>query len=428
MPRGRPRRELVLKVHNATGVYYVRSPETHREKYFTKDRDESQSLLEQWLLDRARQAERNRAAQDAQIIPPPRGQGQELVLTTVADVFNLYLDWLYRRSKFRSYKDTRRVAKHFGKSVPLQTRLDNLSKKDFRGYRDALWEEVEQKNRRRSFANRPIRILRAAFRKAYRESDHMVNGEAVCAMLSVLETRRERDATGATAITPTEFRALAGADDAQWKAIMYLAINCALGNTDIARLEHGHIDLDAGMMNFARPKTEDAADRPRYTPLWPETVGALKAHVATTRSQKLVFTTVRGNPWVRYTAKVSNDELAKKFSKLVKTVKIPRPGLSFYSIRHAAAEWAADTPGVDTLGVKFLLGHATAEMWGKYVTRTPDRLQKAVEGIRRQLFSCPAPNGQESSADSPKVAPSSPGPSPSNPGPRSIGNPAATQE
>jgi hypothetical protein len=98
-------------------------------------------------------------------------------------VCNLHLDWPDRRNKLRSYRDTRLVSEDFARHVPLQTKLDTLSKKDFRAYRDVLWERVDKKNRRRSSANRPIRILRAAFRKAYRESDHMVNGEAVYAYL-----------------------------------------------------------------------------------------------------------------------------------------------------------------------------------------------------------------------------------------------------
>ena len=387
MPRGRPRQGLSLRIHKASGVWYAVNPDTRREHYFTRDRDQSQALFEQWLLDRARQAERESIApQEPEWPVAAPGEG-DLIITTVADAFNLYLEWLHQRKKFRSYHIARGISREFGEYIPLQTRLDSLTKKDFRTYRDALWKKVAKENLKRSHANRRFRIVRAAFRRAYRESDEMINGEKVCAMLSVFEVRQEKDAEGARPITPEEFRAIAEADDEQWKAIMYLAMNCALGNTDIARLERRHVNLGDAMLVFSRPKAEETADRPRRTPLWPETVNTLKTHLTSSRSQRLLFSTVRGNAWVRCTDRGINDELAKKFRKIARQLEITRPGLSFYSIRHAAAEWAADIPGVGEIGVKFLLGHATPEMWGRYVTKTPARLQKAVQASHHQVFS-----------------------------------------
>lgn len=397
MPRGRPRKGLELRLHKGSGVWYVTDPDTRREGYFTKDREESQQRLQQWLLERARDQEREQARQASQGTRPPSVTPADLIVNTARDAFNLYLDWLDQRGKVHSYKTTKDVAAEFGSHVPLQARLDTLSKKDFRAYRDALWQKVEREKLKRSYGNRRIRIVRAAFRRAYRESDYMEKGEAILAMLSILETRAEKDAGGAQPISPDEFHAIAGADDAQWKAIVYLAMNCALGNTDIANLERSDLDLEKGMLHLDRSKTEERTQRPRHTPLWPETLEVLRAHLAKNRSRRLVFTTVRGVSWVRYSNTEKNDELSKKFRKITKSLKLRRRGLSFYSLRHTAAEWAADTPGVGKTGVKLLLGHAEQEMWGKYVTKTPKRLQTAVDAVRRRLFN--GQDDQESSDD-----------------------------
>lgn len=417
MPRGRPRKELSLRLHKATGVWYVTDPDRHRERYFTKNRDESQVLFEQWLLERARQREHQEARQNAQTPPSRTSRSRALIINTVADVFNVYLDWLRQHGKDLSFQDTRRLAKEFGRHIPLKANLDTLAKKDFRAYRDDLWELVSKKGFKRSYANRRIRIIRAAFRRAYKECDEMLNGEAIQAMLSVLETRQERDTVGAAAIEASEFHAIAEGDDLQWKTIMYLAMNCALGNTDIASIERKHIDLEQGRISFARVKTAESADRQRHTPLWPESLALLREHMALSRSQRLLFATVRGDAWLRVDTHSSNDELSKKFRKICIRLGIQRKGLSFYSIRHAAAEWAADTPGVDSMGVKFLLGHATPEMWGKYVTKTPERLRLAVEGIHQKLFN--HPGSQESSVSEKKPSAAKPGSDPpafGNPG------------
>ncbi len=108
MPRGRPRKELSLRLHKAAGVWYVTDPDRHRERYFTKNRDESQVLFEQWLLERARQREHQEARQNAQTPTSRTSRSRALIINTVADVFNVYLDWLRQHGKDLSFQDIRR--------------------------------------------------------------------------------------------------------------------------------------------------------------------------------------------------------------------------------------------------------------------------------------------------------------------------------
>jgi integrase len=57
------------------------------------------------------------------------------------------------------------------------------------------------------------------------------------------------------------------------RAMFLLGVNCGLGNHDCALLPTSALDLDAGWLNFPRPKT----GIPRRGPLWPETVAALQS-------------------------------------------------------------------------------------------------------------------------------------------------------
>ena len=69
-----------------------------------------------------------------------------------------------------------------------------------------------------------------------------------------------------------QIRKLLEAADATTKAMLLLGVNCGFGPTDCATLPVDAVDLDAGFISYARPKTGIA----RRCPLWPETVQALK--------------------------------------------------------------------------------------------------------------------------------------------------------
>ena len=56
------------------------------------------------------------------------------------------------------------------------------------------------------------------------------------------------------------------------KTMLLLAINCALGNADVARLPLSALDLDKGWLTYPRPKTGIM----RRCPLWPETIRAVR--------------------------------------------------------------------------------------------------------------------------------------------------------
>lgn len=158
--------------------------------------------------------------------------------------------------------------------------------------------------------------------------------------------RIDRARKGPKLFTADEVRALAegalvvGTDGpalvragVQLRAMVLLGINCGFGNADCGRLPLSAVDLDAGMIDFPRPKT----GIPRRCPLWPETVSALREALAKRPEPKdpadagLVFLTKYGLTWAKDTA---DQTLAKEFGKLLRPA---RQRLERAGVLHAEA-------------------------------------------------------------------------------------------
>jgi integrase len=138
------------------------------------------------------------------------------------------------------------------------------------------------------------------------------------------------------------------------KAMILLAANCGLGNSDIANLPTKAIDLERGWLDFPRPKT----GTPRRCPLWADTVTAIREALDQRPKSKnqehagLLFITRHGGKWAQARAEEpdketgkrkmwSDDPVGKEFTKLLNSLKLKRPGLSFYALRHTFATVAS---------------------------------------------------------------------------------------
>jgi integrase len=190
---------------------------------------------------------------------------------------------------------------------------------------------------------------------------------------------------GPKLFTAEEVRQLLDAASVTMKAMILLGINCGFGNADCGTLPLSMVDLDRGIIDFARPKT----GIPRRCILWPETVGALKEALARRPEPKrpehadLVFVTQRGLSW----AKDTNDcPVAKETAKLLHRLGINgRKGLGFYTLRHTfrtVADEAKDQPAAD-----YLMGHEVPHMSSVYRETISDaRLKAVTDHVRAWLF------------------------------------------
>ncbi|MGH7171439.1 MAG: tyrosine-type recombinase/integrase, partial [Gemmataceae bacterium] len=145
--------------------------------------------------------------------------------------------------------------------------------------------------------------------------------------------RQARHAQGERMFEAEQLRRILNAANVQMKAMILLGVNCGFGNSDCGTLPQSALDLDGGWVNYPRPKTAIA----RRCPLWEETLAALRAVIAERPAPKdaahagRVFVTVHGGSWWKET---SDTPIANEFARLLRTLDLRRPGLSFYALRH----------------------------------------------------------------------------------------------
>ena len=203
---------------------------------------------------------------------------------------------------------------------------------------------------------------------------------------------------GKVLFSAADIRLLLDRADLHMRAMTLLGINCALGNSDCGRLVMQALDLDAGWLDFPRPKT----GIPRRVPLWPETIAALRESMAKRKSPKssadgsLVFVTRIGESWFKEVTHAG--PLSAEFKKLLKAIGIYRSQVGFYALRHTFETIAGQTR--DQVAVNACMGHVDDSMAATYREEVgDDRLQAVVNHVRCWLFPAPPTPATESAAD-----------------------------
>jgi hypothetical protein len=111
--------------------------------------------------------------------------------------------------------------------------------------------------------------------------------------------RKHRQKKGRRMFQADELRTIIDGAGVQLRAMIYLGINCGLGNNDCAMLPKKALDLKGGWLDFGQPKTGIY----RRCPLWPETVVAIQATLEARPTPKdpahgdRVFITKYGGAW-----------------------------------------------------------------------------------------------------------------------------------
>jgi integrase len=197
--------------------------------------------------------------------------------------------------------------------------------------------------------------------------------------------RNHRAKKGKMIFSREELHTMLAAAEPALRAMILVGINCGFGNGDCGALPIAALDLEAGWLDFPRPKTGIE----RRCPLWPETVAALKLAIASRPSPRtpddaaLVFLTRLGNGWNKDTRQ----------SPLSKEVKNFLDGLgitghrNFYCLRRTF-----ETRGGacrDQVAVDFIMGHAPQANDMAAVYRyeiDDDRLLAVTKHIHSWLF------------------------------------------
>jgi integrase len=328
----------------------------------------------------------------------PRVQGEGMTVRDLANRFLTLKRHLLDTGEItaRTFKDyyatCERVIGVFGRS----RLVDDLAADDFERLRGELAKRMgvvsignEVQRVRVLFKygfdagliDRPVRYG-PGFKRPSRKSLRLARAAKGLRMFEAVELRRMLDAAGPAL-----------------RALLFLGVNCGLGNTDVGRLPLSALDLDGCWLNYPRPKT----GVPRRAALWPETVAALRAAVAKRPAPKdpadagLAVLTRGGGPWVKVTttqdagegaAPVTvrfDDMVSKETAKLLKTLGLNRPGLNFYALRHTFETVAGETG--DQVAVDAVMGHVRDDMASHYRERIGDeRLRAVSDHVHDWLF------------------------------------------
>lgn len=278
------------------------------------------------------------------------------------------------------------IADTFGRERPV----DDLRADDFEALRNKLAK-----------TNGPVRLgneiqrVRSVFKYGF-DAEHLdkpVRFGVGFKGPSKKVLRQHRAKKGKRMFQAPELRQVLNAAGVQMKAMILLGINCGFGNSDCGKLPLDAVDLVGGWINFPRPKT--GVDR--RCPLWPETVKAIKAALKDRPAPKnpahagLVFITKHGNAWAKDELPIGGEEdapekhdnpLSKEMAKLLRSLKIQRPGLNFYALRHTFRT-AARSAG-DREAIRKIMGHESGEIDEHYIEHVTDESLRDVANVVRK--------------------------------------------
>jgi integrase len=283
----------------------------------------------------------------------------------------------YARPTVRqNYREAIKHMREFAKIVGDKP-ISALMGSDFVTYRDAITKASTDPNNR-------FRLVKAAFRRAMKlHPDENWKPQMTMdgGWLSILECRGTTTASTKTIITPQEFQALLNAADTQWRAILWLSLNCALANSDVSEIRWRHLDLENGVMFFPRTKN----GRLRQTPLLPATIQALNEWRSQCRHSSAddnCFKTWQGTRWI-----TSTNSITKHWKIL--QAKCEADGApvnaTFRALRKSGPTVIMASSVRDKqLAIDMLLGHSPNKTWRFYVGFAPDFLTDAVQEIGRK--------------------------------------------
>lgn len=223
------------------------------------------------------------------------------------------------------------------------------------------------------------------------------------------------------AYTAKEVATLINRSSGAMRPMLMLAAAAAMNNSEIAGLDRGCVDLEAGLVDFRRRKTGKVR---RVIPLPAEVVQALKGYSRPDpkddRDADLFFLTEQGNPYVRMTESAQANTITTLFRKLAEACELKTlekgtsDGRGFSSLRTTFTNLAP--PGYRD-EVELLTGHAMGTILLDHYLETLElvRLRHVVDHVWVQIL--PHLKSLPTDEASPSTAPVASTPVPSEPTP-----------
>lgn len=383
-------RQLGLRRHKATGAHYITLP-NGQFKYFSKDPATAERQYAAWIDEKYNAPS---GLSQAQPVPAPAA------LETVRDVFNAYLKFIKANRSPKYFEDMKVPLQEFcDTAAPATTKLTALKKEHFIAWREGVHQRVQAGKVSAFWANKRIRALRAAFRRAMKDYTLTASKSHIDELLFTLYQMPE-PMPDSQPFPPDAIQKILDRCGVQLKAMILLALNGCLDNIDISRIQWESMDLSRCVVDYPRKKPNWKATRPRRFRLWDRTRRALEAVQPVAEQRKgRVFSTHHGCEWVR----PNKDSIIQEFTKLKRAAGITQKE-NFRNLRKSAVT-AAAVAGVGEVTIEMLLGHASPKMWRRYAGVVPPAVEEAIQKIEQHFFG--AENTGQASADQ-NVRPASP--------------------
>ncbi len=291
---------------------------------------------------------------------------------------------LAQRTYDEYFATCKRILKAFGRHRPI----DDLAATDFQRLRGSIarqWGPVRLGNE----IQRVRSIFKFGFEAGLIDKPPRFGPGFKKPAAKVL--RKARAEAGPRLFTREQVTALLEHATVNGRAMIILALNGALGNTDLAHLPIKALDLKRGWLVYPRPKTGIN----RRIPLWPETVKAIRAvlkHRPTSKDKAdahLLFIGPRGKA---YYALATGYRVTAEYQRIAVKAKVE--GRTFYDFRRTfqtIAEGSRDLPAVQSI-----MGHAASgsDMSAVYRQTVDDeRLRAVVDYVHAWLFPAVAEEG-----------------------------------
>lgn len=185
------------------------------------------------------------------------------------------------------------------------------------------------------------------------------------------EMRRHRYENPVATLAPSEVLDSINYLGIHYRACGLLAINCGFLSADCRELPDRVVDLDAGVIDWIRPKTEML----RKSPLWDETCEALEL---SRRYRKHV-----GDTFFQIT---NRNDIQRHFKAALTSSKAMRSGMSFKSLRKTFASVGREIN--DDAAVRVIMGHSDDTVLdAHYTAKFPlDRLRAVTDHVRNWVF------------------------------------------
>lgn len=327
----------------------------------------------------------------------PRSESNELTVVELADAFLVHKKALQDAGELtpRTWADYKQatdfLVKHFGRGRVVE----DIHPDEFGTLRAKLvkrWGPIRVGNM--------IQRIRSVFKFA--TDERLIQRPVVFGQSfkrpSKKTLRLERAKKDVQMFEADELRCIIEAASPVMRAMVLLGINCGFGNQDVGTLPLSALNLERGVLDYARPKT----GIPRRCPLWPETIAALEDAIAKRPTPKsadhagLVFITKYGKAWAKVTGLLRKEgdkkgtttppsnPVSAEMRKLLDTLGI-KGHRNFYALRHTLETIGGEVK--DQVAVDFIMGHARDDMASVYRERLSDeRLRAITDHVRAWLF------------------------------------------